>query len=793
MHPFDPRTEAGHYFAPTGLYERNKARPFLGSVTCDRRQLAAGETTELQLVYTVGGSGLADGAWLKLAFKFYSDWALFQTSDPHGANFVSAEYHAGELAPGQSAATVQHLKVRFDQKGHERPFQKAVIVDIVDGYLNPGDRIVIRLGDKRQGGGGTRVQSFVEQGFQFRMFIDPLGSSKFAEVPGDILLDIVPAAPQQLQIVAPRLVGSDEPFDIIVRADDIWGNTCRNLPLAGTLRLAGPGGVRRELPFTLAEQGWAVVRLGALTLEEQGEWSLDAATAGANPLAARAFVNSETRKGALRALYADLHVHSDDTVGTNDTLYNLSYGRDVAGLDVLGYTANDFNITEKRWDKAVELIHSLNEAGRFVCYPGTEWCGNSSAGGDRNVVFLRDGKPQFPFDKHGRLVRSFEWNEFTAGTLKPGAWPVDELYAAYAHDPEGHLMMPHIGGRRCNLDWHHPELERLIEVGSAWGQFHWVYAEALQKGYRMGAAANSDEHQGRCGGGVPATAVFGSRGGLTGVIAERFDRDGVAKALRARHTFATTGERSFASLRLGEHLMGDVVEAGQGDALSYRLLGDQGWEEVSLFDGDKCIWQRDLQREAGLAPAKVRLRVGGARVRERYRGAYWSGTIRVIGAVVLDFQAFGLDHPEQTCWRQDATTIAFRTSTSGDTDSFELSLSALEGCSIEVESRIDGYIKVGDPLQPQAYVHAPNVKLAVSGAALLVDGRVEQVLPGAELKVSVERISAASLPRDVAGEIALSQLDLAPGREHPLFVTARQRDQSRVWTSAIFLTPIQAR
>jgi hypothetical protein len=27
--------------------------------------------------------------------------------------------------------------------------------------------------------------------------------------------------------------------------------------------------------------------------------------------------------------------------------YNLSYGRDVAGLDVLGYTANDFNITER--------------------------------------------------------------------------------------------------------------------------------------------------------------------------------------------------------------------------------------------------------------------------------------------------------------------------------------------------------------------------------------------------------------------------------------------------------------
>lgn len=78
---------------------------------------------------------------------------------------------------------MQHLKVRFDQKGHERPFQKAILIDIVDGYINPGDKIIIRTGDRRRGGGGTRVQSFVEKDFRFRLFVDPLGSSKFAEVP----------------------------------------------------------------------------------------------------------------------------------------------------------------------------------------------------------------------------------------------------------------------------------------------------------------------------------------------------------------------------------------------------------------------------------------------------------------------------------------------------------------------------------------------------------------------------------------------------------------------------------
>ena len=137
----------------------------------------------------MGGSGLADGAWIKGTFKFYSvsihrsnlpklarkvnshclkDWALFQTSDSTGDNYVSAEYQAGPLVSGQTPATVQELAVRFDQKGHERPFQKAVIIDIIDGYMNPGDQIVVRLGDRRFGAKGTRTQTFVEDDFRMR-------------------------------------------------------------------------------------------------------------------------------------------------------------------------------------------------------------------------------------------------------------------------------------------------------------------------------------------------------------------------------------------------------------------------------------------------------------------------------------------------------------------------------------------------------------------------------------------------------------------------------------------------
>jgi hypothetical protein len=62
----------GPYTSPVGLYQYTKSLPFLGSVTSDVTSLTAGEWAEITITYTVGGSGLADGAWIKGTFKFYS-------------------------------------------------------------------------------------------------------------------------------------------------------------------------------------------------------------------------------------------------------------------------------------------------------------------------------------------------------------------------------------------------------------------------------------------------------------------------------------------------------------------------------------------------------------------------------------------------------------------------------------------------------------------------------------------------------------------------------------------------
>jgi hypothetical protein len=404
---------AAGFVGPQELERFLATLPFLGTVSASHDRLEAGQLVELVLVYRVGASGLADSGRLKVTFKFYSDWGDPQTSDPRGANYVTARVRLRPTFPGESEATVQRLDVKFDRKGHERPYQKAIIVDLVDGYLRPGDEIEIRLGDRSAGGPGTRAQTFVEDAFKLRAYVDVTGTSRLAVVPGDLRLAVVAGAPERLQIITPRLAARDQAVPVLTRLDDAWGNPCPNPGGSATFALCRAGD---DAPVARQEARWSAdaraVR-AAFTVDEAGDYRVDVHVTGARTWtgAVPLTVATALPTGAPRAFFADLHVHAHDTVGTNSTASNLRFARDLAALDVLGYTVNDFQITDGDWASALADLRAFDEDGRFVCFPGTEWCGNSAAGGDHNVVFLDDGDVRFPRDAAGGSLRSFEWHE----------------------------------------------------------------------------------------------------------------------------------------------------------------------------------------------------------------------------------------------------------------------------------------------------------------------------------------------------------------------------------------------
>jgi hypothetical protein len=729
---------------------------------------------------------------------------LFQTSDPGAENYISASYVARPIFPGQTEATVQELAIRFDQKGHERPYQKAIIIDVVDGYLNPGDQIVVRLGDRRFGAKGTRVQTFVEEKFAMRWYIDPIGTSRFAAIKPDILFDIVSGPIDHLKLNSSRLVRPGVKFPVHFHAEDKWGNaTNETTDLSASITIKNEA--NNEVVFqeitAFAAGRWTAASFQGITLKVEGDYVI---TAELDSHSITDYITASTTSPVPRILFADLHVHSDDTVGTNSTSYNFSYAQKIAGLDIVGYTANDFNITHAKWDATLSIIRTINSEGEFIVFPGTEWCGNSAAGGDHNVVFLDDPTtfpPEFPFDRFGNVARSFEWNEDGPSELIPGVWPLDELYATYGHSPSSHLLIPHVGGRRCNLGWHHPQLERLLEIGSAWGQFDWLLRDALSRGYKMGVSANSDEHRGRCGGGVPGTAVFGTKGGLTGVLSESLERGEVGRALRARRTFATSGERLVGLLSLeGAVLQGDEVVAQKNAEmkLNYSFYGSRGFSSMEVFNANGKIFHRDLWAETRADPDVLRVSWGGARLFDRYREAIWDGTIEVRGADIASIQPFGgiLYIPEGESIVQSKSTVRFQTRTSGDLDGVNISFASnRKPLSIIIKGTLGGYVKVGDPLKGVIHKGQPKFELEGSWEDLVdssnqidgeqgTDGLRISIIGGADLFVAARVVPNVQLPRKLEGEFLVRRPDEQGGA---VYCVAKEWDGGKVVTSPIFM------
>ncbi len=218
-----------------------------------------------------------------------------------------------------------------------------------------------------------------------------------------------------------------------------------------------------------------------------------------------------------------------------------------------------------------------------------------------------------------------------------------------------------------------------------------------------------------CRQGVPGTAVSGTRGGLTGVMSPSLDRRTVATALRARHTFATTGQRlvglSWIASTPNTTSEGTLATIQQGDEMSipasngplqvdYRFLGQQaGWESIRAYDHSGLILDRDLQTEVGRRDSRYRISWGGARVKDRYREAIWQGQIKVINGNVRSVSRSCPDdvNPEESHWIDVGGNINFRSSTSGDRDGIILEIDWQSSVgSIEVTGTIQGYVKVGD-------------------------------------------------------------------------------------------------
>ncbi|HAA91006.1 MAG TPA: DUF3604 domain-containing protein, partial [Rhodospirillaceae bacterium] len=493
----------------------------LGSVSLTPDgEFEAGSFQTFKLVYTAGKFGVDDSGSMRICFRFASDQSRPQFDEPDKANYTTIE-----------ASNKAVLEYRYDPKGNVRPWDRCLYIKVVNGYLSEGDTITVTFGDTTEGSPGIRVQTFLEDTFEFHTLVDPIATFIYQPMPEQPVIDIVAGPPTDYVAVLPTLRRVGESFSLKLKGEDNWGNPSDKCDATFALRARAPvDGLPDSVTFVPGEdaviiEGLSVAKAGETVVElvdDNGE-----VVAQSNPLRI-------VEEAELLHYWGDLHGQSEETIGTNSARQYFAYARDKAFVDATSHQGNDFQMTTPYWDELNDLFAEFNVDGEFVVLPGYEWSGNTALGGDRNVFFPEEGR-QIRRSSHALIEDQSD--------IDTDCDTAAELFEAFADNNEFDVLTyAHCGGRYADVKLAHDgRFEKSMEVHSSWGTFEWLVQDSFEMGYRSGIVANSDGHKGRPGASYPGASMFGAIGGLTCFLMPELSRAALLECIRKRHHYGTSG------------------------------------------------------------------------------------------------------------------------------------------------------------------------------------------------------------------------------------------------------------
>lgn len=692
--------------------------------------VVAGSVGEWTIRLTVGSYGIDEGGTIKVAQRFASDWEAPQFERPTESGFTTIETN------GKAK-----LAARYDRKGHIRPWMRCLVIDVYDGSLAPGDVVIIRLGDRRQGSPGIRAQTFQESAHEFRVFVDPTNACLVRPIAESPTFPVVAGDTQSLVCFLPTDGVVGETVDVFVRGRDAWDNPTP-APEGTSLSWKGP-------------TECAVVKDGKLTLSGPGVGRVSANLGGmtevSNPICIHA------KEPTRQRFWGDLHAQTDATVGTGTEEEYFTYGRDQARLDFTSHQGNDFQVTDENWRRLNDVVREFHEDGRFVVFPGYEWSANSPAGGDRNVFYLEEDLP---------IIRSSHWQVEEAENVSTPAHPADEFFRQVREqvDFDKVLVASHVGGRYADIrKYLDSELAPLVEVTSCWGIFEWMLWDAFENGHQVGVMCNSDGHKGRPGDEGPGAGQFGIGSGLTCVLAESLTRNAVFSALKQRRCYGTTGPRIALEFTADGQPMGSAFTTAHPVSIDAHVEGVSPVECLELYEGPNLIERIQAPEFEDCSQSRrVRVMWGGSRIRGRGRRAVWDGTIKVVGNSILQAQTVAFDSPADGIQEQSEDLIRFRSRTTGDSDGIDLVLKDPSAGSLELQT--------------------PLGNLSVSLADLT---ELRTDFGGLDLYASIrwypETVRTHSLSLS-------AEWNPIAGKTTPLFIKTTQVDGHMAWASPVYVT-----
>ena len=712
----------------------------------------------LRQTWTAGTRPVGMGGGFWVAKHFQLNFSALQTDDPTLDGYVTIETSDADAAfePWAYMASGPH--------GGFRGAAPAVAFRLIGGTLDPGEAVTITYGDTSGGGRGLLLPSTSGERMPLPLYVDLDGSGEWRPLPLQPFV-ITGTEVAGVHAFAPSIVEPGETFTLSVRAEDRYFNRATgpipafDVLVNGEVRASTPGGAE---PIVLVE----------LSLDDSGpHWvtlrSEDGSITGdANPILV---VDDPER----RIYWGDTHGHSGYAEGIGTVDFFMRFAREDARLDFVTHSEHDMWLDDGEWATMQDATRKYDAPGEFIPYLGYEWTRSRTSGGHHNVLFRNVEN----YDRVSGLEYPF-LSQLYQG-LQERYDPADVLTIPHAHQPGDF--------RQSN-----PALEPLIEVMSMHGTFEWFARSYLSRGHQVGFVAASDDHLSHPGYSAPNRNTLSQRGGLGAVLAPERSRDALFDAMKARQTYATTGDRIILDVELNGVGMGQRAPSAGTRTVTGRVIGTAPIESITLFKNDRAIWWEDyLTDETASASESMELLLSfhsdaTPLQPDAPRGwRHWRGMMTVEGAELEAIEATDFINPGTQFLEPEGNGARFATHTRGDWSSLRLTLSNVQpGAAIVLD--LEEALETGSgPPSVRRHVDIPGQRVRL-GLADMRRGQLERLLPAdgyPEDGVTLRRII-----RDGERDVEFSYTDeREPGEGDYYYVRVRQVNDAMAWSSPVWV------
>jgi len=354
----------------------------------------------------------------------------------------------------------------------------------------------------------------------------------------------------------------------------------------------------------------------------------------------------------LKLYYGDLHNHCAVGYGhgsLDDAFQNARLQLDFAAVtvhahwpdmpvedvrlaDLVDYHQQGFDKARAAWPAVLETVAAYYEPGRFVTFPAFEW--HSRQSGDHNIYFNGDV---------GEIIRAADLQTMRQALRQWQSRGVDAL-----------LIPHHIGYKQGyrGINWQtfDTEFSPVVEIMSMHGasessdaafpylhtmgprDWHSTYQYGLAQGHVVGAIGSTDHH----------SAHPGSYGhGRLAVWAEDLSREAIWRAIKARQTYALTGDRIALTFSINGQPMGAVLEPVEERHIAVAVEGGNAIDYVEVLFNNRVIHRTDpIDATPTIdalpdGPFKIHFEVGWG---EKGQNIDWHGQLAVVDGRLLDVE-----------------------------------------------------------------------------------------------------------------------------------------------------------